>query len=441
MSDREVEEHLAGSTSEVPEDLTGQPRRVLVGSVVLRRTFSALRHRNFRLFFFGQLVSLMGTWMQNTALSWLVYQLTGSKLLLGVVSAAGSAPMLFLSPYGGSLADRHPKRTVLLWTQGSMMLLACVMCGLSFGRVLNPPGIILLATLVGVAMAFDMPARQSFLVEITSRADLMNAISLNSAIVNGARVVGPAVAGIVMARTSASFCFLLNAVSFFAVIGGLLRMRLQPLPQHTGKRTHGHLREGFRYVLQTRRLRVIFTLFAVVGIFGWSYSILMPALATDVLHLRERGFGTLLAANGLGALAGALTTAAFGGSFSPRRMAFTGLYTFSIMLSVGASFPKYPIVLICLACGGWGMMLFFSTINTVIQTSVPDAMRGRIMGIWALVFGGMTPLGSLQAGTISQHLGVLATIKIGAAVCALAGVVTWLATRKAPLTPRSPPQN
>ncbi|HTG44319.1 MAG TPA: MFS transporter, partial [Verrucomicrobiae bacterium] len=277
----------------------------------------------------------------------------------------------------------------------------------------------------GAAMAFDMPVRQSFLVEITSREDLTNAIALNSAIVNSARVIGPAVAGLIMARTSPGFCFLLNSLSFIAVICGLLLMRIHEAPRRKHPAPAGHLAEGFRYVWENRRFRVIFSLFAVVGIFGWSYSVLMPAFATDILGLKERGYGLLLGANGVGALAGALTTAAFGTIFKPRHLAFTGLYVFSAMLLLLSAFPTYRAAMVLLACAGWGMMLFFSTINTVIQTSVPDQMRGRIMGIWALVFGGMMPLGSFQAGALSHYFGVLGTIQIGATICILAGVITW----------------
>jgi MFS family permease len=431
-------EENSGAGAQVPEEITGQPRRVLVGSVVLRRTFSALKHRNFRLFFYGQMVSLMGTWMQNTALSWLVYKMTGSKLLLGLVSASSSAPMLFLSIYGGSVADRHSKRNVLLWTQSCMMVFAFALTGLSASGLLTPGLIVLMSALGGMAMAFDMPTRQSFLVEITNRNDLHNAISLNSAIVNGARVVGPAVAGFIMAHTGASVCFFLNALSFLAVIGGLLLMQIPKHHREVHAKKPGHIRESFRYVLQNRRLRIVFSLFAVVGIFGWSYSILLPAFARDILNLEERGYGTLLGANGVGALCGALTTAAFGSTFKPRHLAFVGLYVFSGMLLVLAVFPNYVMSLICLCVAGWGMMMFFSTINTVIQTSVPDELRGRVMGIWALVFGGMMPLGSLQAGTLSQWLGVLATVEVGATICALAGIITWLVIRK---NDPSPPNN
>jgi MFS family permease len=380
----------------------------------------------------------MGTWMQNTALSWLVYKLTASKLLLGLVSASSSAPMLFLSIYGGSIADRHPKRRVLLCTQTAMMLLALALATLSVFDVITPAWIVAISALGGAAMAFDMPTRQAFLVEITSVKDLHNAIALNSAIVNGARVIGPAVAGLVMAKAGPATCFFLNALSFIAVLGGLFLMRVPRHHAETKARPPGHIKESFRYVIENRRLRIIFSLFAVVGIFGWSYSILLPAFARDILHLQERGYGMLLGANGVGALAGALTTAAFGSVYKPRRLAFTGLYVFSITLWLLALYPTYLVSMICLCVAGWGMMLFFSTINTAIQTSVPDHMRGRIMGIWAVVFGGMMPLGSLQAGTLSQKFGVLTTVQVGAFICAAAGIITWLVLWRAPLAEHSP---
>src|ERR1039457_3764569 len=219
-------ENAATSVTTVPEEITGQPRRVVAGALPWRQTFAALKHRNFRLFFFGQLISLTGTWMQNTAQSWLVYDLTKSKLLLGIVAAVGSAPMLLFSLWGGSVADRHPKRLVLLWRQGGMMLLAFVFAVLVCSKLVQPWHILVLAALGGVAMAFDMPARQAFMVEMTSREDLMNALSLNSSIVNGARVAGPAAAGILIAGAGLTACFVLNGLSFIAVLAGLLMMRL-----------------------------------------------------------------------------------------------------------------------------------------------------------------------------------------------------------------------
>src|SRR6187549_398254 len=213
-------------TARVPEDVSGRPRRVPVGRVTWRHTFRALRHRNYRLFFWGQLVSLIGTWMQQTAMSWFVYQITNSKLLLGIVAAIGSAPMMLSSIWGGSLADRHPKRSILLATQTAQMVCAFFLAAGVWAGFATPSFIIVIAALNGVAMGFDMPARQAFTVEMTSREDLLNAISLNSSIVNGARVVGPSVAGLMIGAVGVAVCFLLNGLSFVAVIAGLLMMRL-----------------------------------------------------------------------------------------------------------------------------------------------------------------------------------------------------------------------
>ncbi|SPE51508.1 conserved membrane hypothetical protein [Verrucomicrobia bacterium] len=422
-----------GQVATVPEELTGQARRVVLGQVRWRNTFASLRHRNFRLFFAGQLVSLIGTWMQNTAQGWLVFDLTGSKMLLGVVAAVGSAPMMLFSIWGGSVADRHSKRNIVLCTQTSMMLFAFAFAALVWTGQIRPWQILVLAALGGLAMAFDMPARQSFMVEMTSREDLMNAISLNSSIVNGARVLGPAVAGFLIAKAGPAICFLLNGLSFVAVIAGLWLMRL---PQHLRPaRTNSawaHALEGFSYVWHHRRMRTILILFAVVGVFGWSYSVLMPAFAAESLHLKAAGYGMLLSANGVGALVGALTVAAVGSQLNRRLLVFGGLGVFSLMLLLLSLVQNYFLALLCLGIGGWGMLLFFSTINTLLQTSASDAMRGRVMGIWALVFGGMTPLGGLEAGTLSHFAGVRWALAIGAMICALAALVVWLRIPRGP---------
>jgi predicted MFS family arabinose efflux permease len=426
--------------SSQPEPLgakpTGPEHPPSPAAVSWRQTFAALKHRNFRLFFVGQLLSLIGTWMQNTAQGWLVYQMTGSKVLLGTVAAVGSAPMLFLSAYGGSLADRHPKRSVVFCTQLAMMMLAFAFAGLVWSGRIQPWHILLLSGLGGAAMAFDMPARQAFMVEMTSREDLINAVSLNSSIVNGARVVGPAVAGFLMAHAGLTACFLLNGLSFVAVLIGLIMMRLPPFVPPTRLHSTGrHMLEGFRYVAGHRRVRILLALFAVVGVFGWSYAVLLPAYATDILRVDEKGYGALLSANGLGALFGALSVAAVGNRVRPRVLILGGLWVFCAMLLLMGVVRWYPLILVCLAVGGWGMMLYFSTTNTLIQTSVSDEMRGRVMGIWALVFGGMMPAGGMEAGMLSQAVGVPRAIAAGAIVCALAGGITWWIVRRNPPTP------
>ncbi len=415
----------------VPQEVTGQPRRVVVGRVHWRETFAALRHRNFRLFFVGQLMSLTGTWMQNTAQGWLVYQLTGSKLMLGAVVAVGSTPMMLFSMWGGSVADRQPKRTVVLCTQSWMMLLAFVFAAIVWTGVVQPWHILVLAAFGGSAMAFDMPARQAFMMEMTSRDDLMNAVSLNSSIVNGARVIGPAVAGIVMAHAGIATCFLLNGLSYVAVITSLLLMRLPKFnPPTAVTSAWQHALDGLVYAAKHRRVRILLLLFAVVGVFGWSYSVLMPAFAQDILHIGERQYGTLLSANGLGALLGALTVATFGNRVRHRVLVLGGLLVFSSMLLLLAMTRNFYMALGCMAVGGWGLLLYFSTTNTLIQTSVSDDMRGRVMGIWALVFGGMMPIGGLEAGLLSNAVGVPWTIAVGAIVCASAAFATWGLVRR-----------
>jgi MFS family permease len=421
-----MKENDDAQSAMVPEELTGTARRVVVGHLVWRRTFAALKHRNFRLFFFGQLVSLTGTWMQNTAQGWLVYQLTGSKMLLGVVAAVGSLPMLLFGVWGGSVADRYPKRAVLLGTQTWMMLMALALAVLVAGGWVRPWHIVVIAAGTGLGMAFDMPVRQSFMVEMSSREDLMNAISLNSSIVNGARVIGPATAGLLMAKVGIAACFFLNGLSFLGVIAGLWMMRLPPraAPRHTGS-TWQHVAEGLRYAYSQRRIRILVMLLAVVGIFGWSYAVLMPAFARDLLHVSETGYGVLLGANGVGALAGALTVATVGSLMKPRVMVLGGLGWFAAMLLLLSQAHSYGLAICLQAASGAGVMLFFSTSNTLVQLSASDEMRGRVMGIWALVFGGMMPLGGMEAGMLAHACGVRVAMATGATVCALAGLLTW----------------
>ncbi len=429
MPPEDRKEFLA--VASVPEEVTGQPRRVALGRGLLRHMFASLRHRNFRLFFAGQLVSLIGTWMQNTAQGWLVYQLTGSKLMLGLVAAVGSTPMMLFSILGGSVADRHPKRRIILCTQLTLMVLAFILAALVWSGAVRPWHILVVAAFGGLAMAFDMPARQSFMVEMTSREDLINTISLNSSIVNGARVVGPSVAGLLMAQVGVAACFFLNGLSFLAVLAGLWLMRLPRFvpPHHTGS-AWAHAAEGFKYVWRDFRMRTILILFAIVGVFGWSYSVLMPAFARDVLQVGQARYGVLLSANGTGALLGALTVATVGNQVNRRMLVFGGLWVFSALLLVLGWTANYYVALACLAVAGWGMLLFFSTTNTLLQTSASDAMRGRVMGVWTLVFGGMTPIGGLEAGMASHLLGIRWAITLGAAVCAGAALVVWLLVRR-----------
>lgn len=424
--------HHHSAMATVPEDMTGRPRRVATGGLSFRKTFSAFKHRNFRLYFFGQLISFTGSWMTTTAQGWLVYQLTGSKALLGLVAAAASAPMLFFATWGGWVADRYKKRSVIVLTQFCSMILSLALAALVWAQIVQPWHIIVLAVLGGINMAFDMPARQSFVIEMTSREDLMNAISLNSSAFNCARIIGPSLAGFLMANVGIAMCFLIDGISFIPVIAGLLLMRLAKRETQI-KSESGPLRqalEGFRYVFQHRRVLTILSLFTVVGIFGWSYSVLMPAFARDVLHLGANGFGLLMAGSGVGALLGALTVASAGHILPTRTMALGGVWIFSAALILFAFNKNLYLAVALLALVGFGIVLYFSTSNTVVQSIVPDEMRGRVMGIWALIFGGMIPLGSLEAGLVADLIGAPATMAIGALICALAAFVTLHVIRR-----------
>ena len=422
---------VSTETARVPEDLSGRQRRMPVGGITWRHTFRALRHRNYRLFFWGQLVSLIGTWMQQTAMMRFVYDRTNSKLLLGVVAAVGSAPMVFSSVWGGALADLYSKRSILVATQSAQMVCAFLLATGVWLGFASPWFVMIIAALNGISMGFDMPARQAFTVEMASREDLLNAISLNSSIVNGARVVGPSVAGLMIGAVGVAMCFFLNGLSFIAVIAGLLMMRLPPFEPKVHVASAGeHAWNGIVYSMKHPRVRTILVLFLAVGVFGWSYAVLMPAFARDVLGRGANGYGVLMSASGLGALVAALMVATYGHLFTPRKLALGGVCLFSAAL-LAVSFTKsFTPALALLFVGGFGMLLFFATSNTVLQTIVPDEMRGRVMGVWSLVFGAMIPLGSLEAGTVAHLLGTSFALAFGAIICAVSALVTLFVIRR-----------
>jgi MFS family permease len=422
---------MATETARVPEDISGRPRRLPVGGVSWRHTFRALRYRNYRLFFAGQLVSLIGTWMQQTAMSWFVYEITNSKFLLGAVAAVGSAPMMLFSAWGGSLADLYPKRSILVVTQTAQMICAFLLAIGVWAGFASATFIVIIAALNGIAMGFDMPARQAFTVEMTSREDLLNAISLNSSVVNGARVVGPSVAGLLINAVGVAMCFFLNGLSFVAVIAGLMLMRLPPLERKVEILSPAeHAWKGIVYAFQHPRVRTILLLFLAIGIFGWSYMVVMPAFARDVLGRGADGFGTLMAASGMGALVGALVVATFGHRITPRKLALGGVWLFALALLAFSFARNFNVALAFLFVAGFGMLLFFSTTNTVLQTIVPDEMRGRVMGVWSLIFGAMIPLGSLEAGGVANWLGTPFALGFGAIVCAISALVALLAIHR-----------
>src|SRR6476469_2020840 len=312
------------------------------------------------------------------------------------------------------------------------MICAFVLAAGVWAGFATPLFIIVIAALNGVAMGFDMPARQAFTVEMSSREDVRNALSLNSSIVNGARVVGPSVAGLLIGWVGVAMCFFLNGVTFIAVIVGFLMMRLPPFQRPAHAVSVGeHAWNGIVSSMKHQRVRTILLLFLAVGVFGWSYAVLMPAFARDVLGRGANGYGILMSASGTGALVGALLVATFGHLFTPRKIALGGVWLFS-MAMLAVSFTKsFPLALVFLFAAGFGMLLFFSTSNTVLQTIVPDEMRGRVMGVWSLVFGAMIPLGSLEAGAVAHFLGTPWALAFGAIICAASALVTlWVIRRR-----------
>ena len=415
-----------------PADVEPEPRRLVAGHLSLRRTFRAFQHRNYRLFFFGMAVSLTGTWMQTAAEGWLVYELTSSEFKLGLTRFLHSIPVTLFTLIGGHLADRADKRRILIATQFASMILAFAFAGLVWSGAIQFWHIAVLALSLGVFQAFDIPARQSFVIELVGKKDLMNAIALNASMFNGARVIGPALAGLLIAIPAfgISGCFLFNGLSFLAVIGCYLLMRLPPAEPRPKSKSfrHGTL-EALRYV---RGDRVLFTLVALVGtvsLFGWPYAVLMPVFARDVLHVGAGGYGLLMSANGAGALVGALTVATLGDYPHKKRILFTGALGFSATIVVFAQSDQFWMTAGILAAAGWFMLLFFSTANTTVQLRVPDEMRGRIMGIYSLCFIGLTPFGALFAGASARAIGAPATLTIGAGVCVIAVLVAMVALK------------
>jgi MFS family permease len=386
----------------------------------------SLRHRNFQLFFSGQLISLIGTWMQNIAQAWLVYRLTGSSLLLGLVGFAGQIPIFLFAPIGGLAADRWNRHHVVIGTQVASMILAFILAALTLFHVVQVWEILVLAALLGVVNAFDVPARQSFLIEMVVREDLMNAIALNSSMFNGARVIGPAIAGILVARIGEGWCFFANAVSYIAVIIGLLMMKLGPL--RTASKDSSpfeHIAEGFRFVRRTKPILALVLLIGLVSLVAVPYSVLMPIFADRVLHSGAHGLGILMGATGIGALLGALTLAIRRGVQGLGRVVGLSAGGFGVSLILFAFSRSLWLSVALLVPVGYGVMLQMSSSNTLIQAMVPDELRGRAMAMYTMMFMGMAPVGSLFAGALADKIGGPWTVAIGG-LGAIAGAAAFL---------------
>lgn len=393
----------------------------------VQQTFSALRHRNYRLWFIGQLISLAGTWMQTTAQGYLVFQLTKSPAFLGYVGFAGGLPSWVFTLYGGVIADRVARRTLIIVTQAVMMVLAFALTGLVVSGLIQPWQIIILAMLMGVAQAFDAPARQAFVVEMVGREDMTNAIALNSTMFNMAAVVGPAIAGVVYALWGPAACFTINGLSYLAVIIALLAMRLPKfVPKIRQDSTMTELRQGLGYVRNNKVVLTLILNMAVIAMFGISLVTLIPAWSVDVLGGDVRTNGALLAARGIGAVSGALMVAALGSRPIRGKLWTVGSFVMPLSMFAFAAAHLVPVSMAMLVGVGWSFMVVANTSNAMVQTMAPDDLRGRVMGIYTLMFFGGMPIGALMVGSMAELLTEPITLAINAVVVLLvAGFVWW----------------
>jgi MFS family permease len=422
------------------QDITSLPEQQQVKGLL--RAFLALRHRNFRLFWFGQMISLMGTWMQTIGQAWLVLQLTHSAWLLGIVGALQFLPVMLLSLFGGVLADRLPKRTVLLFTQSFAMLQAAVLWTLVATGEVRLWHVLVLATLLGLTNSIDMPTRQAFVAEMVGREDLPNAIALNSSLFNMARIVGPGIGGIIIAWAGVAPLFLLNAISFIPVIIGLALIDLRGLYArkehiHEGKEasaarqsTMQSLREGLAYVARTPSILLIITVIGIVSLFGINFNVVLPLFATNVLNVGAEGFGFISSAFGLGSLLSALWLA-----WSNRKPSIQYLLVSAIVFCIVAALFAvshiYALSLVLIALVGFAMIAFSATANTTIQTVAPDHLRGRVMSVYMLVFAGSIPFGNLLTGGLAHLYGAQVSLLIGVGISLVAAVIGWVLRKPA----------
>lgn len=382
--------------------------------------FSSLKVRNFRIYWFGMLVSLIGTWIQAVAQSWLVFELTNSALLLGVVGFISSIPIFLFSLFGGVLADRMNKRNILIATQSAFMLLAFLLAVLTQMKLITPWQIMLIAGLNGLVMAFDAPSRQAVVVELVGKENLFNAIALNSVAFNSSRVIGPAFAGVLVAYIGMSGCFYINGISFLAVIIALFLIRINK--DFTNNKNNTALRDikdGLIFIKDNRPILVLITMVGMVSLFGVSYVILMPIFANNVLKVGVKGLGVLMSSSGFGALVGALILARLGDFKYKGKFLMLSCMVFSISLILFSLSKIYLLSLFTLVFIGGASVAAIALINTILQTEVPDLFRGRVMSIFMLTFAGIMPFGNLISGSLASALGVSFTIMISGIICAV----------------------
>jgi MFS family permease len=394
-----------------------------------RATFKAFEIPNYRRYYAGQAISLSGTWMQMAAQAWLVLTLTGSATTLGLIVALQTLPILLLGPYGGVIADRVDKRRLMVWLQSAMGLQALALGLLTVTGAVRIWEIGVLAMLLGLNSAFENPARQSFMLEMVGPEHLRNAVSLNSVLVNVARTIGPAIAGLLIATVGEGVCFLANAASFVAVIASLLTLDLTALrPSPPTERGPGQLREGLTYVRNSRELAIPLLMMALVGMFAYEFQVTLPVMARQGLHVGAAGYGFMTAAMGAGAVVGGLLVAAVGRTGLRTLVVASGAFGAVIMLAALA--PTLPVELVALALVGWASISFMATGNSTLQLAAAPSMRGRVMSLWFVAFQGSTPIGGPIVGWVMAQAGARAGLGVGAITCLLVALVGLLALRE-----------
>lgn len=390
----------------------------------------AFSSNNYRLYFSGQLISLIGTWLQIVAQGWLVLKLTNSAFSVGLVAAVSALPTLLFSLFGGVIVDKFPKRKILLFTQTSSMILAFILGTLTVLKVINVWEIAFLAFLLGVVNALDIPARQSFVVELVGKENLPSAISLNSGTFNGARVIGPSFAGFLIGLIGIGGAFIVNGFSYIAVIIALLKIKVADIVSHTHKNPLKAIKEGISYAFTHPIIKTLLIFTAVMSVFGWSFTTVLPVITQNIFHMDAAGLGYLYAAVGLGAVSGSISVSAFSKKVSPLFFILGGNTLFSIAIMLFTLSANLPIALFFLFLAGFGLLAMFSMINTTIQNMVEDHFRGRVMSLYTIMFLGMTPFGSLQVGYLSQHFGTGFAIRVGAVITLAFGALIFFNREK-----------
>ena len=394
----------------------------------LSGAFVALANRNFRLFFTGQLISLLGIWMQQVALSWRVLELTDSAWYVGLVYALDALPVLLLALYAGVVADRMSRRRLVILTKLASMVLALLLAGLTFARVPTVWPIMIIAALFGVVNAFDIPARHTLFGDLVGKEALMSAVALNSSSFNASRIVGPVIAGFILNAGGAAWCFLLNGLSYVAVLWGLFSMNLPPFRPHAAPPASAwaNMLEGLRYAWSDKRTRGVVLLTTVLTIFGSQFLVLLPVIARDVLGRGAEAYGWMMAAVGLGALSGALWVASYARRLPRGPLLVRTSVTFGALVLLLALPRSIGLALLVLAAAGFAMIANGALANTLLQTLAPEQLRGRVVSVYTLVAVGMAPLGALEAGTVAEHFGAPAALLAGGTVCVVGALlVHW----------------